>query len=269
MNNEGDRMRTPLMVANWKLYNVTLEESKREAGDIARAAEGADCEVVICPPAPLLIPVKQAIEGSSVKLGAQGMFWEEKGGFTSQISPLILKDLGCDYVIIGHSETRGRFGVGSVKEELLPYFSETDETVNLKTLAALRAGLKPIICVGETIGERRAGKQDEIVSYQVEMALAKVEDINGVVIAYEPVWAIGTGEFCDPEEANRIITLIRSKVREIFGAKAEGIRILYGGSVEPSNIANFMKKENIDGALVGRASAKAETFAKIIHYKEP
>lgn len=260
-------MRTPLMAANWKLYNVTLEESRGEAKGIAEASKDSDCEVVICPPAPFLIPVKEAIEGSPVKLGAQGVFWEERGGFTSQISPLILKDLGCEYVIIGHSETRGRFGVGSVKEELLSYFSETDETVNLKTLAALKVGLKPIICVGETISERRAGKQDEIVSYQVQMALSNVEDIDGVVIAYEPVWAIGTGEFCDPEEANRIIGLIRSKVREMFGDKADEVRILYGGSVDPSNIASFMEKEEIDGALVGRASAKADSFAKIIHYK--
>lgn len=260
-------MRIPLMAANWKLYNVTVEEALKEARGIAEASSDADCEVVICPPAPLLIPVKEAIAGSPVKLGAQGVFWEERGGFTSQISPLILRDLGCEYVIIGHSETRGRFGVGSVKEELLGYFSETDETVNLKTLTALKVGLKPIICVGETIGERRVGKQDEIVSYQVEMALAKVEDLDGIVIAYEPVWAIGTGEFCDPKEANRIIGLIRSKVREIFGNKAEGMRILYGGSVDPGNIAGFMEKEEIDGALVGRASAKADSFSKIIHYK--
>jgi len=257
-------MRTPLMAANWKLYNVTLEESVTEAKGIAEAAKNAACEVVICPPAPLLIPVREAIEGSPVKLGAQGVFWEERGGYTSQISPLLLKDIGCEYVIIGHSETRGRFGVGSVKEDLLSYFSDTDETVNLKTLSALKIGLKPIICVGETIGERKAGKQDEIVSYQVERALAAVEDLDGIVIAYEPVWAIGTGEFCEPEEANRIIGLIRSKVREMFGAKADEMRILYGGSVDPNNVASFMEKEEIDGALVGRASAKAESFAKII-----
>lgn len=260
-------MRTPLMAANWKLYNVTLEESRREAQAIAESAKDAECEVVICPPAPLLIPVKEAINGSPVKLGAQGTFWEEKGGYTSQISPLILKDIGCEYVIIGHSETRGRFGVGSVKEEMLSYFSETDETVNLKTISALRVGLKPIVCVGETIGERRAGKQDEIVTYQVEMALKGLRDLDGIVVAYEPVWAIGTGEFCNPEEANRIIRLIRNKVREMFGSQADEMRILYGGSVDPSNIAEFMAKEEIDGALVGRASAKAESFSKIIKYK--
>ncbi|MBC7328286.1 triose-phosphate isomerase [bacterium] len=260
-------MRKELMAANWKLYNVTLEENVKEAKGIAESAKDADCEVVICPSAPFLIPVKEAIAGSPVKLGAQGVFWEEKGGFTAQISPQSLKDIGCEYVIIGHSETRGRFGVGSVKEELLSYFSETDETVNLKVLTALKVGLKPIICVGETINERKAGKQDEIISYQVEMALRNVEDLDGIVIAYEPVWAIGTGEFCDPEEANRIIGLIRNKVREQFGEKADEMRILYGGSVDPNNIASFMEKEEVDGALVGRASAKAESFSKIIHYK--
>ncbi|MGC9003209.1 MAG: triose-phosphate isomerase [bacterium] len=260
-------MRTPLMAANWKLYNVTTEECEREAKGIAEAAEGAECEVVICPPFPFLPIVGDALKGTSVKLGAQGVFWAERGGFTSQVSPLSLRDLGCEYVIIGHSETRGRFGVGSVKEELLSYFSESDETVNLKVVSALRVGLKPIICVGETLSERKAGKQDEIVRYQVERALANVEDINGVVIAYEPVWAIGTGEFCDPEEANRIIGLIRVKVRELFGDRAEVVRILYGGSVDPDNIRSFMEKEEIDGALVGRASARAEVFEKIIKYK--
>jgi len=260
-------MRRPLMAGNWKLYNVTTEECEREAKGIAEAANDADCEVVLCPPFPFLPIVREAIEGTNVKLGAQGVFWEERGGFTSQVSPLSLKDLGCEYVIIGHSETRGRFGVGSVKEELLSYFSESDETVNLKVLVALKVGLKPIICVGETISERKAGKQDEIVSYQVERALANVGDIEGIVIAYEPVWAIGTGEFCDPDEANRLIGLIRNKVRELFGDKADEMRILYGGSVDPGNIKSFMEKEEIDGALVGRASAKAESFGKIIKYR--
>lgn len=259
-------MRTPLMAANWKLYNVTVEESTAEARGIALASAASSCEVVICPPFPYLPLVKEAIENSKVKLGAQNVFWEERGGFTSQVSPVILKELGCEYVIIGHSETRGRFGVSSISEDLLSYFSETDETVNLKVRAVLKHGLKPIICVGETIEERKAGKQDEVVSYQIQTALKQVEDIKDIVVAYEPVWAIGTGEFCDPSEANRIIGLIRDKIREIYGSSADEVRILYGGSVDPTNIASFMAQEEIDGALVGRASAKAETFSKIINY---
>lgn len=263
-------MRTPLMAANWKMHKTVGEarETARALWERIEDIEGV--EVVICAPFTCLFAVREEIEGTRIKLGAQNMFWREEGAFTGEISPLMLKDLGCQFVIIGHSERRGRFGVPDEemkRPELRSIFGETDHTVNLKVKAAHKHGLIPIVCVGETIEERRAGRTDEVVGAQVRTGLSGLspDEMRRTVIAYEPVWAIGTGEVCDPPEADRVIGLIRRTVGEMFGDDVAGaVRILYGGSIKPENIRGFVEYEGIDGGLVGGASLKADSFSEIV-----
>jgi len=230
--------------------------------------DARNVEVVVCPPFTSLYAVGKAIEGSHIALGAQGIFWKTQGAYTSEIAPVMLKDVGCKYVIIGHSETRGRFGVP--EPELKPhlsYFSETDDTVNLKVNAAFDADLIPIVCVGETSNERQARRTDEIIARQIEVGLNLIatEQAASMVIAYEPVWAIGTGDVCEADEANRVCGVIRSVVRRMFGAiAANAVRIQYGGSVKPDNAEDLLHRQEIDGALVGGASLKAEDFTAIV-----
>jgi len=238
--------------------NKTRDQAVDLVGDLKEMlADVGDVEVVVCPPFTALDAVREALRGSNIELGAQNMYWEEEGAFTGEISPLMLRNLGCTYVILGHSERR-------------TYFGETDEGVNRKVKSALANGLLPIICVGETLEQRDAGKTEEVVVRQTKAALSGVKT-NGaerIVIAYEPVWAIGTGRNASADEANRVIHLIRQSVAEVFNERiAQEVRIQHGGSVKPQNIADFLGQPDIDGALVGGASLDAASFAAIVKSK--
>lgn len=262
-------MRLPLIAGNWKMHK-TIGEAVDFANNLKAEVDGVhNAEVIVCPPYTAISEVAKALKGSTIGVGAQDVFWKEQGAYTSQISSAMLLDAGCAYTIIGHSETRGRFGVveEGMTPTLLSHFGESDESVNIKLHAALKAGLKPIVCVGETISERKAGQTDSVIESQVEKGLAglSAEQAGAIVIAYEPVWAIGTGEVCDTPEANRVCGMIRNKVRSMFGGQAaESLRVQYGGSVKPDNAADLLSQSDIDGALVGGASLKVPDFAAII-----
>lgn len=261
-------MRTPIIAGNWKLNKKASEAGALVQELTAAAAEGG-AEVVVCPPFTSIPAAVAAAAGSQVKVGAQDLFWKESGAYTGQISAGMLLDLGVTHVIIGHSERRGRFGVPEegFTPEVLALFGESDTTVNLKLHAALKAGLVPIVCCGETLAERRAEQTDAVVAGQIERGLAGLtpEQAAGVVVAYEPVWAIGTGETCAGDEADRVCGVIRATVGGLYGAAAaEAVRIQYGGSVKPDNAVELLGKPNIDGALVGGASLKAADFNAII-----
>ena len=213
--------------------------------------------------------MREALRGSQAVLGAQGVFWKEKGAYTSFISPLMLSDLSVRYVIIGHSETRGRFGVAEadITSDLMKAFGETDAGVNIKAKAVLKAGLRPIICVGETLRERQSGETDAIVAGQVCAALDGISaaQIAESVFAYEPVWAIGTGEVCAADEADRVCGVVRAAIASVSNVEtAEAVRIQYGGSMKPDNAADLLSRPNIDGGLIGGASLKAADFAAIV-----
>lgn len=244
-------MRTAMIAGNWKM-NTTLAEASAlvtEMKDGLERIEGV--EKVLCPPFISLALVKELLHGSSIKLGAQNMYFEEKGAYTGEISPPMLCGI-CEFVILGHSERR-------------QYFGETDEIVNKKVRAALKAGLTPILCLGERLEEKDAGKTDEVVTRQVRGALADIESPQGLVIAYEPIWAIGTGRAATGEGANATIGVIRDTVAQLYNQRvAQGMRILYGGSVTAANIGEFMAQPEIDGALVGGASLKAGEFVSIV-----
>jgi len=261
--------RLPLIAANWKMNKTQAEAQASAQAFKERFANLTAAEVAVCPPATTLYIVGQALTGSGIALGAQDIFWEEKGAFTGLISPLMLKDVGCKYVIIGHSERRGRFGKSdpNLTAELASVFSDNDATVNRKALAALQYGLSPIICCGELLSEREAGKADSVIAGQIEKALLNLpaERAEEIVFAYEPVWAIGTGKVCETEEANRVIGMIRGVIVKVLGgAAAENVRILYGGSVAPDNAEQILAQKEIDGVLVGGASLEADKFAPIV-----
>lgn len=262
-------MRTPVMAGNWKLNNDN-EESCALAGAIKdQAGDATGVQTVLCPPATALTVVVDCVEGSGIEVGAQNMFWEEKGAFTGELSAKMILSAGAKWVIIGHSERRGRFGVAEddFTDELQKVFGDTDASVNRKLKAALDAGLKPIVCCGELLAEREAGNTDEVVASQVRAMFAGLDDCPAdiVVIAYEPVWAIGTGEVCDADEADRVCGLIRGVVGEVLGDEAAvAMRILYGGSVKPDNVEGLMAKESIDGGLVGGAALKPDSFVPLI-----
>jgi triosephosphate isomerase (TIM) len=242
---------TPLIAGNWKMHKTLAE-----ARDLARAiVQGVNpqtrAEVVLAPPYTALAAVAAELAGSPVLLAAQDTFWEEKGAFTGAIAPGMLADVGCTYVIVGHSERR-------------QFFGDTDDTVNRKVKAVLAAGLRPMVCVGETLPEREAGRTLAVVETQVRQGLAgfPASEWERLVIAYEPVWAIGTGKTATPEQAQEVHRLIRNLLPEVAGTDA--IRILYGGSVTPDNAATLLSEPDINGALVGGASLKAELFLPII-----
>ena len=248
-------MRKPIIAGNWKMHK-TMDEALKLANDIKDEANKTDIEIVICCPFTVISEVKRAIEGTKVKLGAQNMHWEEEGAFTGEISANMLKDLGVDYVIVGHSERRR-------------YFNETDEIVNKKVIKAIEKGLKPIICVGETLDEREKNKTFDIVKRQTLIALENIgrDEMIDVVIAYEPIWAIGTGKTASSQDANEVIAYIRSLLQDKYGSEiSEEIRIQYGGSVKPSNATEIMNEADIDGALVGGASLKAKEFLEIVNF---
>jgi triosephosphate isomerase len=232
----------------------------------------SDVYIVLCPAFTALYPLGQELSKlrSVVELAGQNTFWKTSGAYTGQVSPEMLTELGVMYVIIGHSEPRGRFGVPEpgAGEDFYRYFGESDHTVNLKITAALASGLIPILCVGETLAERKEGNTDSIVQTQIQKALAGISQANAaskLVVAYEPVWAIGTGETCDALEANRVCGMIRAEIASLYSAAtAEAIRIQYGGSMKGSNASELLAQEHIDGGLVGGASLVPADFAAIV-----
>ena len=244
-------MRVPMIAGNWKM-NTTVSEAIALVNEMRRGLDETDgVDKVICPPFISLAAVGELIKGGSVKLGAQNIYFEEKGAYTGEISSLMLADL-CEFVIIGHSERR-------------QYFNETGEVVNKKVAAALKVGLKPILCIGERLEENVAGRTEKVVTEQLRASLAGIGYLNGLIIAYEPVWAIGTGKAATGEQANQIIGLIRRHMAELYGEiAAQDVRILYGGSVTAANAAEFMQQSEIDGALVGGASLKANEFLSVV-----
>lgn len=259
-------MRKNLVVGNWKM-NMTRPEAAAAVEGLVKLIEDDSAEVGICPPYLSIPEVHHLLQNSRVKVGAQDVFWRESGAFTGQISPSMLADVGCKFCIVGHSETRGRFGKLEVDESTLGYFAETDETVNLKIKALLYHSITPILCVGETLAEREAGSTDEVIAQQLRGALAGIDgsEFYASVVAYEPVWAIGTGKTCDTPEAERVCGMIRAKLSEILGEEAsQTIRIQYGGSVKAANAKELFSQPNIDGGLVGGASLIVHEFAEIV-----
>jgi len=248
-------MRRPIIAGNWKMYN-TPSKTRALIEELKPQVAGSRPEVVVCPPFVCLPAAKEALAGTDIKLGAQDVYWESEGAYTGEVSPEMLKEVGVEYVIIGHSERR-------------QYFHETDETVNKKTLFTLKNGLIPIVCVGETLEQREKGITMELVEKQITAGLA---DLNGVdpdrlVIAYEPVWAIGTGRTASSKDADEVIRFIRHVLGKMFTREfADKVRILYGGSVKADNAAELMNMPDIDGGLVGGASLKAKEFSRIVNF---
>ena len=246
--------RRPIIAGNWKL-NKSIKESIELVTLLKRAnLESLGVDIVVCPPYTALSSVSEILIGSEIKLGAQDIYWEEKGAFTGEVSAALIKDAGASFVIVGHSERR-------------QFFHETRDTVNKKTKAALAAGLTPIVCVGELLKEREAGKTFQIVEEQLKGAFFNFNSdaVRNVIVAYEPVWAIGTGKVATPAQAEEAHAFIRKQIGKLFGDDvAQGLKIQYGGSVKADNIADLMREADIDGALVGGASLDANQFAEII-----
>lgn len=246
-------MRKAIIAGNWKMNN-TASEGVALVKAIAPLVKDATCDVVVCVPAIDIPAVSEALKGTNIMLGAENVHFAEKGAYTGEISAAMLKEYGVKYVIIGHSERR-------------QYFGETDETVNKRTLTALKAGLTPIVCVGETLEERETGKTEEVLYRQIKEGLNGVEDITALVVAYEPVWAIGTGKTATAAQANETIGFIRKTLGELFCEKcAAKVRIQYGGSMNAGNCKELMAQKEIDGGLIGGASLKANDFATIVNY---
>jgi triosephosphate isomerase len=250
--------RLPFIAGNWKM-NKTVAEAIDLIRELKTAISGLKgVEVAVAPPFTALDAARKELEGSSIRLAAQNLYWEEKGAFTGEISAFMLKEVGCQDVIVGHSERR-------------QFFGESDETVNRRIKAALAQGLKVIFCIGETLREREEEKTFSVIERQIEGGLKGLDDkeMRNMTIAYEPVWAIGTGKTATPEQAEEVHRFIRGKVEKLYSREvSEEIRIQYGGSVTPDNIKGLMSQPNIDGALVGGASLKAESFSKIVRFKE-
>lgn len=261
-------MRKPFIAGNWKM-NKLIDEGIALVEELKPMVSEIDnVDIAVCPNFVALAKIADTLADSNIEVGAQCCFWKESGAWTSQIAPQMIKDAGAKWVIIGHSETRGRFGVlDSELETRLDYFGESDATVNAKAKYAFESGLNTIIACGELLSEREAGKTDEVITAQIKADLAgfTLEHANKMVIAYEPVWAIGTGMTCDSDEANRVCGLIRNVIKEMYGADiAEAVRIQYGGSMNAKNAAELLSKENIDGGLIGGAALKAADFTAII-----
>lgn len=249
--------RKPLIAGNWKMFKTCAEAVETAKQLMELVAEVSDTEVMIAPPFTALYPVANTVKDGQVLLGAQNLHWEKEGAYTGEISPLMLVSAGCRYVIIGHSERR-------------QYFGETDEDVNKKIKAAVKHDLIPIFCIGESEQERESGQTFSVLDKQVKKGVERsfANDLKTLVIAYEPVWAIGTGKTATSHQAQEVHHFLRSLVGDLFGdTLATSIRILYGGSVKPENISELMARQDIDGALVGGASLNAETFSKIVQFK--
>lgn len=248
-------MRKPIIAGNWKM-NKTAKEAAKFILELKDKVKDANCEVIVCPTFTSLAQVITLVENTNIKVGAQNMYFEESGAYTGEVSPVMLKDLGVEYVILGHSERR-------------QYFKEDDELINKKVKASFIHDLIPILCVGETLEHREAGKTHEIVKTQIEKDLEDIgeENVSSMVIAYEPIWAIGTGKTATAQDANEVIMYIRDAVRGMYGDKAaDSVRIQYGGSVKASTIKEQMAQSDIDGALVGGASLNPEEFAAIVNF---
>jgi triosephosphate isomerase len=250
-------MRKPLIAGNWKMFKSLDEVNAFAADFVARVLDITDRDMLICPSYVYIHSLARACEGSPVKIGSQNIFWEDQGAYTGEISASMLKSIGAEYAIIGHSERR-------------QYFCETDETVNKRLVATLSGGLIPIVCVGETLDQREAGKTFDVVGTQIRQGLKGIDAAQAktIVIAYEPVWAIGTGKTATPEMAQEVHAYIRSVISELLGAViADNMRVLYGGSVKGDNVDALMAQADIDGALVGGASLDAASFERIIRFK--
>ena len=250
-------MRRKVIAGNWKM-NMLPGETINFIEQIAPMVKNSENEIILCVPFTDIFYAWHSLEGSNIKLGAQNMHWEESGAYTGEVSGQMLKSVGVEYVIIGHSERRA-------------YFAETDETVNKKIKAAFANELKPILCVGESLDQREAGKTEEIITNQTEKALEGLtnEQIKNTIIAYEPIWAIGTGKTATAEDANNSIKAIRNKIESLYGKDvAQEVIIQYGGSVKSSNAKELFETSDIDGALVGGASLKPDEFAKIVNYNK-
>ena len=244
-------MRRKIIAGNWKM-NMLPNEAMSFITEIEPYAKNAKCEIILCVPYTDLFYSLLTAQNTNIKIGAQNMHWEESGAYTGEVSPNMLKCINVEYVIIGHSERR-------------QYFAETDETVNKKIKSALNHSLKPILCVGETLEQRENNMQDAIISNQIKSALKGIESIENIIIAYEPIWAIGTGKVATKEDANNTIKIIRSTVKELYGDNvAQNVCILYGGSVKKENAKELFSTSDIDGALVGGASLKVDEFARIL-----
>jgi triosephosphate isomerase len=250
-------MRKPVIAGNWKMYKLIGDAVATVTALKPLVANANHCEVVIAPPYTAIKSVADRLEGSNLKVAAQDVSTETKhGAHTGEVCGDMLKDAGCAHVIVGHSERRSIYG-------------DTDEAVNRKLRAALHFNLSPIVCIGETLAERDAGKEEEVVALQLARSLAELtaNDLIRIIVAYEPVWAIGTGRTATPEQAQQMHAFIRQWIVQKFDrSTAEGLRVLYGGSVKPENISDLMRQADIDGALVGGASLEAESFARIVNY---
>jgi triosephosphate isomerase len=248
-------MRKPLIAGNWKMNN-DVEESLKLARSLKSSELDKNVDVLICPPFTSIYAITGELKNSSIKVGAQNMHFEDSGAYTGEVSPTMLKNMGVEYVIIGHSERR-------------QYFGETDEIINKKIKASLKHGLKPILCVGESLEQREAGIEKEVVRNQLinDLDMVMKEDAVNIAVAYEPVWAIGTGRTATSEQANEMSSFIRAVLADVFTADAaDNMIIQYGGSVKASNANEIMSQSNIDGALVGGASLKADEFIKIVNF---
>ena len=249
-------MRKPIIAGNWKMNN-TIAETKQLITDLKPLVKDAKCDVVICTPYTDLATAVAETKGSNIHVGAENVHWAEKGAFTGEISAKMLVELGVEYVIIGHSERR-------------QYFGETDQTVNARVKAALTAGLKVILCIGETLEEREGGKVEEVLVRQTTEAFKDIdkEELDNIVIAYEPVWAIGTGKTATSQDANDTIKIVRDTMAKLYCPKCaeERVRIQYGGSMNPKNASELMAMPQIDGGLIGGASLKAEDFSKVVNF---
>ncbi|WP_408955759.1 triose-phosphate isomerase [Natroniella sp. ANB-PHB2] len=249
-------MRRPFIAGNWKM-NKTVDQAVEMVTELKKLVSGVeDVDIAICAPAVNLYPMNEVVADTNIALGAENIYWKESGAYTGELSPAMIKSVGCQYVIIGHSERREIFG-------------ENDQLLNLKLKTAFAEDLKPILCIGEKLAEREAGAYFDRVKFQLDAGLSGIEaeNVKDMVIAYEPLWAIGTGETATPEQAEEIISFIREKIAKLYDqATAEAIRIQYGGSVKPHNVKEIMAQPNIDGALVGGASLEAESFSKIIKF---
>ena len=248
-------MRRKVIAGNWKM-NMLPNEAINFITELSPMVKDTENEVILCVPYTDLFYSLLHVQGTNIKIGAQNMHWEEKGAYTGEVSGQMLKSIGVEYVIIGHSERR-------------QYFAETDETVNKKIKSALSNGLKPIVCVGETLEQREQGITEKIITDQIEKAFKDIEskELKNIIIAYEPIWAIGTGKTATKEDANNTIIQIRKKLAEMYGQnEANGVIIQYGGSVKSSNAKELFEMSDIDGGLVGGASLKADEFAKIVNF---
>lgn len=248
-------MRKPIIAGNWKMNN-TIAATKALIEELKPLVANAKCDVVVCTPYTSLAAAVEAARGTNIKVGSENVHWAESGAFTGEISASMLVELGVEYAIIGHSERR-------------QYFGETDETVNMRVKAALSKGLIPILCVGELLSEREAGITAEVVRKQTKIALKDIsaEELKNIVIAYEPVWAIGTGKTATADDANNTIKVVRDCIQELYNKEAaDAIRIQYGGSMNPKNASELMAMPEIDGGLIGGASLKAADFDKVVNY---